>query len=169
MFLYIIVGLFLIVGLRFVYYWRQVLFLKNLNKTYGGFFSGYSKLESEKRFHILPGDNSTMKKLTELRRRKSRFVGLVKEAGFYSKGLLEHKSIGVHSYRVDVKVAENIDETDPTYIPYVMELFDNVIGYFEDRAKESFSLFYWLGFIKSLPKSTIKFVIDIVKYAFTGK
>ncbi len=158
-----------IVVLRFLYYWRQVFFLKGLNKTYGSFFHAYSKLDREKRVYILQEDNPTARAITKLRRRKSRFIALVKEAGFYSdNNVMYHQNLDAQTYRVDRKIAELLDETNPRYITYVLRLFENVVGYFEDRAFESFSIFYWTDFIRNLPKLILNFSIDIIRHAITG-
>lgn len=66
-------------------------------------------------------------------------------------------------------MAELIDNANLKYIRSVMESFDNIIGYFEDRASESFDPFYWIKFIFNSPKTVANFVIDIVKHAITGK
>ena len=90
-------------------------------------------------------------------------------AGFGSKRLITHEHIGFQEYRVDHKMTELIDNTNPQYVQSVLESFDNIIGYFEDRAKESFDIFYWIKAISNSPKTIANFVIDIVKYMTTGK
>ena len=119
--------------------------------------------------HLLDPDHPAMKAISKLRRRKSHYLKLVKQSGFEDKGLVEHEAIGLQQYRVDHKLAELIDDTDPKYIPYIMQSFDNIIGYFEDRAWESFDPYYWIKAVLNLPKTILNFGIDIVRHAITGK
>lgn len=166
--LLIIIGILIaIVLLRFWYYWREVLFIKNLNKTYASFFHEYSKL-SPSAIQILEPSHPALKAITKLRRRKSHYIVLVKKAGFYQKGVITHENIGIQPYRVNHQVADLIDNADPKYLTSVMESFDNIIGYFEDRAKESFDPFFWIKALLNSPKTIANFVVDIIKHAITG-
>ncbi len=48
------------------------------------------------------------------------------------------------------------DREDITLI--VLTMFQRVIGVFSKRAKETFSLLFWIDFILNLPKKTLKYI-----------
>src|SRR5579872_6080056 len=166
---YIIGAIVLIILGRFWYYWREVLFLRELNKTYGSFWHEYLKLPGNgNRPYVLDPGHPALEKITKLKKSRTHFARLLENAGFGKMGVVEQKRIGTATYRTTHKISEMLDKIEEKYLTAVLESFDPTIGYYEDRAKESFDPLYWVLLVLRSPKLILEWSAHLVRTLICG-
>lgn len=139
---------------RCLKYYREVLFLRRLEKDYMDFLQAGLKFRgpSEPVFKWLKHDDPLAFSYRSISQRKARLKKLVEGTPFEKNSLVAIERIQYRDFQVTKPVADAINDSDVSNAPYVQKFLFELEGFFTDRAKESFDPFYWLPFLQKLPK-----------------